>query len=96
VLTTKKHFTTGGMILSGCRLTAADVNNDGVVNTVDVIAIQRFYLGLTTGIANVGKYKFIPVNRTYTGLVSVQTAQDYDTLIFGDVASHFADRPDSP
>jgi hypothetical protein len=91
VVTTKKHFTSGGTLLSGCRLTAADVNNDGVVNTVDVIAIQRFYLGLTTGIANVGKYKFIPVNRIYPGLVADQTAQNYDTLVFGDVASHFAE-----
>jgi hypothetical protein len=77
--------------LSGCRLTAADVNGDGVINTVDVIAIQRFYLGLSTGIANVGKYQFIPTNRTYPGVVSDQTAQNYDTLIFGDVASHFAE-----
>src|SRR2546430_193925 len=76
---------------SGCRLTAADVNGNGVINTVDVIAIQRFFLGLTTGIANVGKYQFIPANRTYSGVVSDQTAQNYDTLIFGDVASHFVD-----
>ena len=77
--------------LSGCRLTAADVNGDGVINTVDVIAIQRFFLGLSTGIANVGKYHFIPANRTYPGVVSDQTAQNYDTLIFGDVASHFVE-----
>jgi hypothetical protein len=67
-----------------------------VVNTVDVIAIQRFYLGLSTGIANVGKYRFIPVNRSYTGVITDQTAQNYDTLIFGDVASHFAELPDTP
>ena len=77
--------------LSGCSLAAADVNGDTAINTVDVIAIQRFFLGLTTGIANVGKYKFIPVNRTYTGVISNQTAQNYDTLIFGDVASHFVE-----
>jgi hypothetical protein len=77
--------------LSGCRLTAADVNGDSAINTVDVIAIQRFFLGLTTGIANVGKYQFIPANRTYPGVVSDQTGQNYDTLIFGDVASHFVE-----
>ena len=33
----------------GCRLTAADVDGDAAVNTVDIIAIQRFFLGLTTG-----------------------------------------------
>ena len=66
------------------------------VNTVDVIAIQRFFLGLTTGIANVGKYQFTPANRTYPGIVTNQTAQNYDTLVFGDVASSFVELVDGP
>jgi hypothetical protein len=32
-----------------------------------------------------------PANRIYPGIVSDQTGQNYDTLIFGDVASPFAD-----
>ena len=96
VIAAQRHFLGLGTPLTGCRRTAADVNSDTAINTVDVIAIQRFYLGLTTGIANVGKYKFIPANRTYTGLVSGQPDQNYDTLIFGDVASHFAELPDGP
>jgi hypothetical protein len=67
------------------------VNGDDSVNTVDVIAIQRFFLGLSTGIANTGKYQFAPVNRTYPLVVTDQTAQNYDALIFGDVASPFAE-----
>ena len=67
------------------------MNGDNAVNTVDVIAIQRFFLGLSTGIANVGKYKFIPANRAYQGVVTDQAAQNYDSLIFGDVASHFVE-----
>jgi hypothetical protein len=31
------------------------------------------------------------VNRTYPGVVTDQTGQDYDALIFGDVASTFAE-----
>ena len=80
--------------LSGCPLKAADVNGDNVVNTVDGIAIQRFFFGHPS--ANVGKYQFTPANRSYPVAVSNQTGQNYDTLIFGDVASPFADRPDSP
>ena len=38
-----------GTPLSGCRLTAADVNGIARVNTVDVIAIQRFFLALPPG-----------------------------------------------
>jgi hypothetical protein len=55
----------------------------------DVIAIQRFFLGLLAGIANTGQYQFTPASRTYPGAVSNQTAQNYDTLVFGDVASSF-------
>jgi Kelch motif/Dockerin type I domain len=91
VVATQRHFLTIGTLLTGCRVTAADVNGDGAVNTVDVIAIQRFFLGLSSGIANVGKYQFDPANRTYPGVVSDQTAQNYDTLIFGDVASPFVE-----
>ena len=89
VIATQRHFLNLGTPLSGCRLTAADVNGDNTVNTVDVIAIQRFFLGLSTGIANVGKYQFTPASRTYSGVVTDQTGQNYDTLIFGDVASGF-------
>jgi hypothetical protein len=89
VVATQRHFLNIGTPLSGCRLTAADVNNSGGVDTVDVIAVQRFFLSLSTGIANVGKYQFNPVTRTYPGVVTNQTGQNYDTLIFGDVASGF-------
>jgi hypothetical protein len=90
VIAVQRHFLNIAL-LSGCRLTAADVNGDTAINTVDVIAIQRFFLGLSTGIANTGKYQFNPVNRTYPLVVTDQTAQNYDALIFGDVASPFAE-----
>ena len=89
VVAIQRHFLSLGTPLSGCRLTAADVNGVNGVNTVDVIAVQRFFLTLTTGIANVGKYQFNPASRNYPGIVSDQTRQNYDTLIFGDVASGF-------
>src|SRR6266704_5545569 len=51
----------------------------------------RFYLGLTTAIANVGKYKFTPVSHSYKGIVRNQTAQNYDALVFGDTSSGFVE-----
>lgn len=89
VIAAQRHFLSLGTPLSGCRLTAADVNGISGVDTVDVIAIQRFFLGLTTGIANAGKYQFTPSNRTYSGVTTDQTGQNYDTLIFGDIAPGF-------
>ena len=67
------------------------MNGDTAINTVDVIAIQRFFLGLSTETARTGEYRFIPASRSYTGILSDQTGQNYDTLIFGDVASPFAE-----
>jgi len=95
VIATQRHFLNLGTPLSGCRLTAANVNGDTVVDTIDVIAIQRFFLGLSTGIANTGKYKFTPANRTYTGIVTNQIGQNYDTLVFGDVAASFVEAVDA-
>ena len=91
VVATQRHFLNIAPLPPGCRLTAADVDGDAAVNTVDIIAIQRFFLGLTTGTANTGKYQFTPTSRTYPAVGSDQTGQNYDTLIFGDVASPFAD-----
>lgn len=89
VIAVQRHFLAIGTPLSGCRLTAADVNGDNAINTVDVIAIQRFFLTQSTGLANVGRYRFNPINRSYFGISTDQTGQNYDTLIFGDVATPF-------
>lgn len=91
VIAAQRHFLNLGTPLSGCRLLAADVNGDSMVNSVDVIAIKRFYLGLSTGIANTGKYRFIPATRSYLKVVADQPNQNYDALIFGDVASPFVE-----
>jgi hypothetical protein len=68
------------------------VTGDNRIDTSDVVAIQRFFLGQTFGTADVGKYQFTPASRSYAPLTANQTAQDYATLIFGDVISTFADR----
>ena len=91
VVAVQRHFLNFGTPLSGCRLLAADVNGDTAVDTVDVVAIQRFYIASKTGTANVGMYQFTPTNRTYPGIASDQTDQNYDTLVLGDVASPFAE-----
>src|SRR4029077_4065680 len=91
VIATQRHFLNLGTPLSLCRLTAADVNGETSINTIDVIGIQRFFLGQSNGIANTGKYQFTPASRAYPGVVSNQTAQNYDTLVFGDVASAFVE-----
>ena len=85
VVAVQRHFLIIGPPLSGCRLTAADVNGDASINSIDVVAIQRFVLGFSTGIAYVGKYRFDPPVRCF----NPQPNQNFDTLIFGDVAAPF-------
>jgi hypothetical protein len=89
VLAVQRHYLNITSILPRCHLMAADVNGDSVITTVDAIAIDRFYLGLSTGLANVGKDQFNPAHRNYANLFSNQTNQNYDALIFGDVAAPF-------
>lgn len=91
VLAIQRHFLNVGTLLTGCRLVAANVNGESAIDTVDIVAVQRFFLGLTTGIGNTGKYRFVPVNRTYPGLSSSRTAQNFDTLVYGDVSSTFVE-----
>lgn len=93
VVAVQRHFLNVTPLPPGCRLTAADVNGDTSINTIDVIAIQRFFLAISTGIANTGKYTFSPASRSYPGVSSDQTNQNYDALVFGDVASSFVHRP---
>ncbi len=88
IIATQGHFLNQST-LTGCRLSAADVNGDSSVNTIDVIAIQKFFLGASTGLANVGQYQFNPTTRTYTGVNTSQTGQNYDAIVFGDVAPPF-------
>jgi hypothetical protein len=95
VIAAQRHFLNIAL-LSGCRLMAADVNGDTAVNTLDVIHIQRFFLGQATGISNVGKYRFTPVNRIFSGVVSNQISQNYAALVFGDVDAPFVELLDGP
>lgn len=90
VIAIQRHFLMIGTPLSGCRLTAADCAPPVGVTTADVIAIQRYFLSLTTGIGNVGQYRFTPPNRVYTPPISNQSGQNYDAVVFGDVTAPFA------
>lgn len=87
IIAVQNHFL-GFAPLVGCQLTAADANGDNTINTIDVVAIQRFYLGIPTGLANVGKHKFVPNNREYN-LTQDQINQNFDTTIIGDVTKPF-------
>jgi hypothetical protein len=91
IVAVQRHFLQIASLPPGCPTQAADVTGDGSINGIDVIAIQRFFLGFSTGIGNVGRYKFTPTNRTYSNLTDDQAAQNYDSLVYGDVVSPFVE-----
>jgi hypothetical protein len=64
---------------------AADVNGDGVVDTIDAIAVQRFALGFQNGYGVTGGSLFTPTDRVYEGVIEDQTDQDFALVIMGDV-----------
>jgi hypothetical protein len=94
VIAAQRHYLTIGLIPPGCSRTAADVTGDTRIDTSDVVAINRFFLGQPFGTANVGKYDFTPAARTYPAIASNQTGQDYVALVFGDIVAAFVHRPE--
>ena len=93
VLAAQGHYLTVAPIPPGCGRDAGDVNGDGRIDTSDVVAIVRFFLGRPFGFANVGKYKFTPVSRSYPNIATDQTGQDYVALVYGDIVGPFVYRP---
>jgi hypothetical protein len=92
VIAAQFHYLTVALIPPGCGRDAANVNGDNRIDTSDVVAIQRFFLGRPFGFANVGKYQFTPAGRTYPMIASDQTGQDYVALVFGDIVASYVHR----
>ena len=68
---------------------AADASGLNGVNTVDAIATQKFFLRVNGGTAYAGVYQFTPESRSYSPLTNNQTGQNFDAIVFGDVAAPF-------
>lgn len=88
----QRHLLDIGIPLSGCALNAADVTDDNVINTADVIACQRFILGQQTGVGNTGRYRFVPASRSYQEMYYSEAAQNFSAFVFGDVTAPFVEQ----
>jgi len=51
--------------------------------------IQRFFLGLSSGIGKAGQYRFASVSRSYPGIGADQLGEDYSAIVIGDIAVTF-------
>jgi Domain of unknown function (DUF5122) beta-propeller len=85
------NFTTlspnGGVAITRHRI--ARLNADGTLDTV-------FNPNANDSVSQIVVQADGKICRTYTGLVSNQTGQNYDTLVFGDTASSFVELVDGP
>ncbi len=75
-----------GTSLDPCHAEAGDVNIDGTVDTIDVVGINKFILGIPA--ANVGKRKFIPATKILNNVTTNQSV-DFTMLTYGDVISPY-------
>ncbi len=72
--------------LSPIQMIAADVNNNGVVNSVDAARIQEVMVGIPSA-SIIGEWKFLPAVRQYNSVMSGVTEENYEAILVGDVSS---------
>ena len=86
------QHSSGANPLSGSASTAGDVNKDGSVNSMDAFYILQKAVDLISlpfqGAGRV--WDFAPQTRTYTGLASNQSGQDFDAILLGDPSGNWS------
>jgi hypothetical protein len=77
----------GANALNANQQIAADTNGDGNITPFDATLILRYIAGggPSANTGQVGTWKFVPPNRTYSPLLGSQTGQDYEAILVGDV-----------
>lgn len=77
----------GGCVLTTNQRRAADSDGDSGVTAFDATQILRYVAanGANANTGQAGTWKFDPVNRSYPGLVTNPTGQDYTAFLIGDV-----------
>jgi len=73
--------------LTPAQQRAADVDEDGNIFTFDAALICRYAVSLPpfNSSDQTGEWRFAPVSRSYTPLLSAQTNEDYTGTLLGDV-----------
>jgi hypothetical protein len=78
----------GLITLNANQQVAGDATNNGGLSGLDAARIAQHAAGLTNpGIA--GQWKFIPDQRTYAGVASAVTGQDFEAILVGEVTGNW-------
>jgi hypothetical protein len=73
--------------LSANQLIASDVNNNGVVNSVDAARIQEHLVGIQSSNI-IGEWKFSPAAFQYNSVTSDITSANYEAVVVGEVSAN--------
>ena len=65
ILKINHHILGTDMITSPYSLIAADANNNGIISTTDIVAIQRVILFMDDNFANNTSWRFVPANYAF-------------------------------
>jgi hypothetical protein len=77
-------------LLTGNQLIVADVSGNGTVSSFDSGDVARYVVASPPS-GSTGNWIFSPVNRTYPGVASSVSGQDYAALLMGEVSGNWLD-----
>jgi hypothetical protein len=65
VVKIKLHILQSQLLDSPYKLIAADINNNGTISTIDIVALKKVILGLSEDFPNNSSWRFIPVDYVF-------------------------------
>ena len=74
--------------LNANQLIAADVSGNSGINSFDAALVAQYLVNIANP-GNAGTWKFAPVSRSYTDLISNQIGENYDAILMGDVTGNW-------
>jgi len=78
----------GLTVLNANQLIAADTSGNGTIGSLDAAYIAQFIASIANpGIT--GRWKFLPVSRSYPNVITNQTDQDFSAILVGDVTGNW-------
>ena len=82
------QFVVGARTFTPEQIEAAKAGGFGTISAFDAAVIARKVVGLCTNSA--GVFKFMPVNKSYTEVVSNVSGEDYTAIMLGDVTGDWS------
>jgi uncharacterized protein (TIGR03437 family) len=80
----------GASTLNSCQQVAGDASNNGALSSFDAALIAQAVVGIPNPANFTGTWKFVPPARSYASLSGLQTGQNFDAVLVGDVSGNWS------